>query len=684
MPKDDYSIMQEALQKDKGINKEKYQGLPLSRTDKEILLDRVLKDVDSDTRARQPFLDKVTEVLDLYEGKSQGSTVYDGDFRASSRVVTMSVETLHSILFPTVWNEDLQYWAPVGKEDMGTSEAVNKFMEWDSRYTKMVRFVDDWTKRITQEGTVVTKTRWVCDYKWVQKKTPKAGSVAKKVLKAVKNALTGKQMDFELTDQDYDISYEPEKIEYCDVDMIPLEDVGFPAFNSNRISVDKLGHIWHRTRPYIYELEDKESMGLIEDGSTSKVSEGIEQALIEKLEATTRQRMDAEGSRQMSIEKDTTTVQVIEWYGKYCLKGRWEDIVVWIEERSKTFLAATYLRKINKYCKRPFQIAPFIPRPGRLYGIGAGEIVKEYQKILDEMMSININAAKMGVNPPGFYRAASGFDPEKITLQPGIMVPVDDVNDVKWVSIPNNILPTSQEMKFIMEMVQQISGVGAYQNGQESSVNRSRSTARGTLALISQGERRFTVLGKRLQYHLAEVMKSKLEYYQQFLPPAFAERIIGQDGAALFPNGLSTDDLAGEHDLYMTLDSTGGSKSLKVEQASEMYSGYIDNPIVNQDPARLWELSARPLVEAGEINVERYLGPKPPTLEEKAAQSGVSSQDYLLQQYAQNAQLQAGVQASATPSDQASSLDSGASPAAPSDETQSEEISQGPDIGAGA
>lgn len=661
MPKPD--AMQAALEKEKAVNEQRYHGITLSTEQKNDLICKIKKDIEDDQAARKEYLDKVVDVLDKYEGKITQTPSYTGEFLASSRVVTMVVETLHSILYPTIWNEDLQYWQPVGKEDIETSEAVNKFMAWDAKYTKMIQFVDDWCKRIILEGTVITKTRWVTEFKWVQVKTPKLQAIGKKVMRTIKNVLTGRNVDFEITDQDYNISYEPRKVEYCVTDLIPLEDVGFPVYNSNRTKVNKLDHIWHRTRPYIYEIDAMEAQGLYEAGSTLKVSEAIEKLIMDQ-QATSKQRMDAEGSTNISHCKAATPASVVEWYGMCEMDGKWHDIVVWFEEKSETILAATHLRNINKYSNRPFSIAQLIPRPGRMYGMSIGEIVKEHQRTLDEMLNININAAKMGVNPPGFYRAASGFDPEKIFLQPGIMIPVDDINDAVWKTIPNNILPTSAEMKFILELVQQIVGIGSYQSGQESSVTRTRSTARGTLALISQGERRFNVLGKRLQYHIAEVMKSKLEYYQQFLPPAFAERILGSDGAVLFPDGLDNSDLAGEYDLFLTLDSTGGSKSLKVENAVQMYGAYMGNPLVQQDPARMWEVSARPLIEAGEINVERYLGPKPPSLEEQAQQAGMTPQQF---QQAQMMQAQATAAAQAPPSSSPTqpSPESGAAPANP-------------------
>jgi hypothetical protein len=605
-------------EKEKEENAPVYLGLELSQEQKDDLVKRVLFDVDQDEKARVEFLDRVVECLDLYEGKvTATSQRFEGEVHVSSRVTTMTVETLHSILYPTIWNEDLHYWVARQTEDIPVADLVNKFMDWDLTYTHMAQFADDWTKQVILEGTCVTKVRWCQDWGWKQEKKPKVGSIMKKLKRMVKDAMSGKETEVEIEKGDFDVVYTPDKEEYCDVDIIPLEDVGFPPFNSPKTDVDDLDHIWHRTHPFLYEIAEKEQRGFIEAGVTKKVGSCVEEEMSAP-RPTTAQRMQAEGSQELHYEKHNTPLDLVEWYGKYELAdGEYEDIIVWVEQKTETFCAATCLRNVSHRGHRPFQISQFIRRAGRLYGISAAELVREFQKVLDEMMSINVNAAKMAVYPPGFYRAASGFDPEKITVQPGVMIPVDDINDAKWVNIPNNVLPTSQEMKFILELVEKITSIGAYQTGQESGTVGTRATARGTLALISQGERRFAVLGKRMQYQLAKIMEMKLEYYQENLNSKMFSKVMGENMEQLFPEGLQADDLIGEFGLFMSLDSTGGSKSLKQEQSTQIYSAYMQNPLVMQDPSRIWEVSSMPLKEAGLANIEGIIGPKPPSMEEQ-------------------------------------------------------------------
>jgi hypothetical protein len=148
------------FKKEKELNLPKYLGLELSAEKKRELVERVLFDVEQDCAARKTYLDKIQEILDMYEGKGSKPAAFAGAATPSTRVVTMAVEILHAILFPTVWNPDLHSWTPVEVGDIPASDLVNKFMKWDASQGDLVRVIDDYVKFLILEGTIVTKTRW--------------------------------------------------------------------------------------------------------------------------------------------------------------------------------------------------------------------------------------------------------------------------------------------------------------------------------------------------------------------------------------------------------------------------------------------------------------------------------------------------------------------------------------------
>ena len=521
-------------------------------------------------------------------------------------VLAMTVELLHAKLFPTVYNDELTYWIPQEKADIDTAENVSKFMKWALRSMKFVGIVDDAVKNLILEGTCVTKTRWEEEWKWIQRRMKKKEVIANKLKNIILNMM-GRKIEKKVTEDDWDITYDYKKFENCVVDVLPLEDVGFPVHAVPGADETKLRHIWHRTHPFIGDLKDKADMGWfinvdkIDNFCTTEAATGTEKA-----------KMDAEGVKDSTAAIAEAPLQLIEWYGRYNIPGKGRiECIFWVEKRSKTFLGGMPLLNISRINKRPFTIGQLIKRTNRMYGKGIGDFIKELEKEMNSIHNQRLDAGTMSIVPMGVYRAASGLTPEEIQIRPGLWIPMDDVNDAKWLVMPNNVMVSFQEEKMIMEQVEKIASVGSYQSGQESGINRSRSTARGTLAIIQQGDQRFITLAKRIQVFLAKILTSILQQYQEKIPPGLEHRILGDDGDPIFPEGIAPEDIAGGYDVYQGLDATGGSKAMQQQVAATLYSGMIENPLVMRNPGGLWELTADAFRAAGKVDIERYIGPKP-------------------------------------------------------------------------
>lgn len=584
----------------------------LGDQEKLMLTKRIVEDIKADEASRKEFMDIRTEILELYEGKKKPkSDPFEGCANIQTMLTAMVAELLHSKLFPVAYNEDLTYWVPVEATDVTQADGVSKFMKWDVRSNKLVDFVDDYTHTMILEGTTVSKTYWDSEFRWVQRRILRASSILKRV-KAKFYTLIGREAEIELDAGDYDIKYEYKKFEFVRTELLPLEDVGFPCWSVPGSDEDRLAHIWHRTRPYLRSLKTKARLGYYEN--VDKVAGAVESRMINEgqLQAA---RTEAEGTQYIvnkEVKLEGYPLDVVEWYGSVDIPGEGPmEMIVWIEAKTETFLGMMPLVKVSRLCKRPFVIGQFIRRAHRLYGKTVLDMIKELNKEADTIHDQRLDIGTMAIIPPGVYRSASGTEADQIKLKPGVMVPVDDVNDVKWLQVPNNVLVSFQEERMLMELVEKISSVGSYQSGQESDINRSRSTARGTLAIIAQSDQRFQVLGKRIQGPLARILLKRLELYQQNIPPGLENRVLGEDGKKIFPIGISVEDLAGNFDVVQGLDTTGGSKVVKREQDVQLFQLMMASPLVQQNPSGMWELHSNVLADYGIVEPERIIGPRP-------------------------------------------------------------------------
>jgi len=601
----DISKQKKVLEEEKA--KQQKLMFSLSEDIQRDIVEMVIKDVEDDEKSRTEFMENRKEIIELYEGiKKEKNDPFPNCANVKTMIVAMVVELLHSRLFPAVFNEDLVYWIPQEKSDIATADNIGKFMKWALRNMKFGQFVDDFVKNLVLEGTAVAKIRWETEYRWVQRKIPKESKIINRIKNVILN-LFGKKTTVRTTDEDFEVIYDYKKFENCVVELIPLEDVGFPPYSIPGSDENKLRHIWHRTRPFIDDLRQKQDEGWFIN--VDKISDWVVNQLTQGTEKT---KMEAEGVRKVNLEKERYPLELIEWYGKYNVPGYGKiECIFWVEKNSKTYLGGMPLVNVSRINRRPFVIAQLVRRTNRMYGKGIADFVKELQKEMDSIYNQYLDAGTMTIIPPGVYRAASGMTPEEIQLKPGLWIPLDDVNDAKWIVMPNNVLISYQAIRMLMELIEKISSVGAYQSGQESDIVRTRATARGTLAIIAQGEVRFNTLAKRIQQSLAKILVHILQQYQQNIPPGLEQRILGDSGEPIFPEGISPEDIAGNYDVYLGLDSTGGSKILERETAAILYQGMISNPLILSNPAGLWELTADTLRAAGKLDVERYIGPKP-------------------------------------------------------------------------
>lgn len=599
MPKDKEQIKKAQDEEKKEQNKYK---IKVSEKDQQVLVEKIMYLVEKDEADWKEYIDVRKECRDLYEGKRQPkSEPWPNCANVSTQIVTMVVEILHSRLFPSTWNENLIYWKPMEKTDIENVDNICKFMKWVVKEIGMREAVDDFVHNLILDGTAVLKIRWVSEWKWILRKLPRKDFG----LRRVKNVLLtwfGGKKKVQTEDQLYTIKYEYKKFEKCKVEVIDLEDIGFPLFSVPSSREEELEYIWHRFSPSYDQLKKLQDEGVYEN--VDKIAAHIEEQI--KLEGAKKSDVEAEHTR-ITQNKYNQRLECIEMYMPY--EG--EEAIITIDRKSKTFLGAKSILSISKIGERPFVIGQLIRRTNRMLGKGLAETVMPHQKEMDAIHNQRLDAGTMAIDPIGVYRAGSGFEPEKIEIQPGIWLPLDDINDAKWIVVPNNVMVSFQEERMIMELIEKITSVGAYQSGQESDVIRSRATARGTMAIIQQGEVRFNVLGKRIQASLVRALNKVLRQYQEKIPPGLATRVLGPDGEELFPENIAPEDLAGNYDSYMVMDSTGGDKSADRQVKMTAYELLMQNPLVANNPAGIWQLTSEVGKALGLDNVEEIIGPKP-------------------------------------------------------------------------
>lgn len=538
----------------------------------------VKKLVDDAKAARSSWERNLYECMDLYEGiRAPKSDPWPNCSNVTTMAIPTHTKLMHAKLFPAVWNENLVYWRPVSGDDIENVDNIKKFMQWVVRQEmKLGNLVDDILQDLIVTGTVALKVRWDTEYR-------------------------------NMRDKDNPGKYKEIARQRAYVDNVPIDEVYMPYLWSDVNTSEFIAQDIYMRFP---DLENKKARGLFtydkedEDAILGAINQNLPESIrIEKGKT--------EGTAEYYAHRDSYPIRLVECNVAWPIDGKMVESIFVIDYNSSTYLSGKPLTAVSPTGTRPWIVGQFIRRTGRPYGVGLPDLMKGLAKELDAIHNQRIDAGTMSIAPFGVYRAASSFDPEKVKVGPGIMVPVDDINDVNFIQVPNNSIASFQEERIIIEYMEKLTATSAYQMGRESEVAKSRATATGTMAIIAQGEQAYTLLGIRAQIIFAEMLTKILQAYQAFMPSGLADRVVGEDaGKLLFPDGMTIEELAGEYDAYMNLDVTAGSKAMEKQSNAAMIQMAPQLLAISQDP-RGYRMAEDFIKSLGKVDPERYLGPMP-------------------------------------------------------------------------
>ena len=538
----------------------------------------IKKLVDDCTTGRSEWKANLDECIDLYEGiRPPKSDPWPNCSNVTTRVTAMHSKLMHAKLYPAIWNDNLIHWRPREKNDLEAAETVGKFMSWVvQQELRLGDKIDDILHDLIVYGTVAIKIRWDTEYRNVRDKE------------------TG--------------GYKKIARQKACVENIPIDNVYIPNTWTTEDQSPYIAHNAYMTLPDIKDLKNRGHF-VCNDEDLKKIQTHIDTNIPTGI---VKKQQEILGLAEYLSHVNTTPLRLIECYIPWDINGELVESVFVINYDGDVYLSGKPLTAISPTGTRPIVIGQFIRKSNLPYGSGLPELMKGLAHELDAIHNQRIDAGTVTISPFGVYRAASSFSPNKVKLGPGTMVPVDDINDVKFVQFPAGGLATSfQEERIIIEYIEKLTATSAYQMGRESEVAKSRATATGTMAIISQGEQAYTLMGIRTQRIVARLLGRILEMYQCFMPTGLVDRVLGADEAPMFPNGLTKEDIIGNYDAYMTLDQTSGNKQMERQVNASLIQMAPNLLSISQDP-RGYRMAEDFLKSMGKVDVERYLGKKPP------------------------------------------------------------------------
>jgi hypothetical protein len=273
---------------------------------------------------------------------------------------------------------------------------------------------------------------------------------------------------------------------------------------------------------------------------------------------------------------------IYETYLRYDIDddGIDEELVAWVEDKSKRVLRLTYLERVGPGGKRPFVLKKFIPQTGP-YGKGLGEVLYGLNNELDYIHNQRLDYGTLQNLPFFFYRAASGLNPVKLQLGPGMGVPVDDPQgDVNFPRLNGGTAYGFQEEAQVTRYAENASGITQFSLGNIQSQGATR-TATGTAALVNELNANIDIHIKRYQRGYKKNLYFLDLQLQDLLPLGTIVRVTGIDGADIYKRFENREAIKWQTDFDLTANSISSNKAIERETA-QMLLQQLANPIALQ------------------------------------------------------------------------------------------------------
>mgnify|MGYP001222822197 CR=1 FL=1 len=569
-------------------------------------------DAENDIKNRADWLDQ--RVLDLKHynnaNPSDLETLEKEDWQADRNLgmCPATCDIYQATLKATCWNPETIHFKSNESNDVDHKSDLETFTKWmvGKNEANCEPEVDDFINNRVTQGFSCFKIFWHVWYEWVDRKIPKTGKDGK---------TTG-----------YDIKTEHKRFERGVMENIAnIDDLLIPNFGKNIQDLNHIIHVLHLTGDDVIDYGDRKIFTNVDE----KVVAKLKQACYEySLNVLSKEKMAQLG---VNSAEDITTVDlrvfpvdVFEWYGKYTKGGKTERYRFHVEPKLGIFLAGKPLRKITKTGKYPFAGGALIRRPGTILGKSLPSLIAPIINALNNIFNQKSDFQYVENCPFGFFKPDENYTKKEYKIRPGVLFPTDDPSAVNMPNLGRSMAWADHDLQFLLQMLERLTGAASFFMSNEQGVS---GTATRDRIINEKTETKFSLWVSRILIDLGEALTMLVNLYQDNAPSDLGERVIGEDGKKLFPN-LSVESIRGGYDAYLAEDIIAGSKAYEKQLAlwgfENLQQTVWMDPRIN--PLGSWNLVADTWKKMGQMDVERYLPPKP---EAPAGNSKIVEQEFM-------------------------------------------------------
>lgn len=532
---------------------------------------------------RQEWLDSQRQML--FEFEEFIEPIYPAPYAWSSTLhmpISYTLcRTFHSRMNSALLNMDPPFTVEARKEaNSDRAPLVQEVMryaikEWANHQTGIDDAIDKWVWRWVTSGRGVLKYRW-------DKKYTRFIDVVTVTKPDAPRYEVNDQGEEVMIPQMKQVEEEQEVVIPCfigpAIETVNIEDILIVDENGDPDKADAVIHQQYMTASELWTLADR---GVFDSDAVEEVIKGGD--ALKSSDPTGMIKQERSSMSQLGsldVTYDLQRYQILEAYLSKDVDGSGinSEIVVWIDNKSRTLLRATYLHRISKTGKRPFAVADFHRRTDTSNPVGLVELTYTLCKEIDTQHNMRVDFGLLSTLPFGFYRASSSMAAERIPLEPGAMIPLDNPqSDVYFPNLGNRTSFGFQEEQALYSMIERMTSVSDLSLGVLGAQGAAR-TASGAKIVANESNTNLDIYLKRLNRGFRKLLHGVFEMLQQNLEPDFQFRLTGDDGNNYWATVRNREEISGNYDFELEASSANSNKQVQIDTANQIYQ-MTSNPL---------------------------------------------------------------------------------------------------------
>lgn len=535
---------------------------------------------------RQEWLSKMRAMLQTFDEFVE--PIYDATNDWSSTlhlpVTYTAAKTYHARMFAAIMSIDPPFTVKARQaHNVDRAHLIQELMgyalrEWANNRKGVEAEVDKWIWRWITQGSGILKSRW--DRRFVRYIDVVEVPVVKGS-RSIQDPTTGEaQLVADVVNEEVEKEVLQEVFNGPALEAVPIEDVLLVGSGDPQLADDVI-HSYYLTASELLSYADQ---AIFDRDAVERVLEsGRNYKDAEVTNAIKLQMAASSGTGQLDKQIDVPRYQILERYARLDVDGSGiaSEVVLWVHEHTGELLRATYLHRINKAGLRPFHKIDFHMREGQYYGTGLPELMYSLQREIDAVHNMRMDFGLISSIPFGFYRASSSMKEERMPLEPGVMIPLDNPGqDVFFPNLGGRTGFLSQEEQGLYAFVERMTSISDLSLGVIGGQGAAR-TATGARALLGESNANLDIYLRRLNQGWTSAIRYLFKQLQDKLPDGFQFRLLGDDGADFWGTVRTRAEIAGEFDFILEGNSANSNKAIQIEQANSIVMS-IMSPLLLQ------------------------------------------------------------------------------------------------------